>query len=685
MVFGVCLNVLSKRQDAEDAFQLVFITFSAKASKLLSFESVGGWLHETSLRTSLCLRRKLGRIREVNVDKFCESTASKQWRRITQECETEKIHKEIVCLPPEYKSVIVLCCLEGKSRSEAAAILNKSAVSIKGTLSRARKMLRLRLLRQGIATVAPMAIATNIFANSSQTVTESMIQSTLQTCCDPVAPATSGMASLPQRMFQGKFTSSVLSVAAGVLFFGVGAFSLFCFNVSLRSTLPVEIVTTEEQRPLTVVSLEQVLLLENEVGEQDNDQDEEIGSLERSYRELQTKAVRVELRMLKRELDLEDDWGESLLDSLKGDINSAAHEMLYNLESKHAGFGFSFTDSLESKLRVKLWEKIQASIPEDKRANFVAVKNMMYQLQKLKDATGLNGLLVYLDNELCLSVEQVDRLRELYSNGWNSLRNDEAGMLAASGLLFGRETIDAVDKEVLAEVFTDKQLDVFERLGKNSNFVAMIKRAKGQEAEKVTVEVKAACDLAFRLKTAEYHEMVDASEEQLKLLSIGRKGAIAKVAERFVELLEIVAQDPSATYGLNATSMEVKEPFNAKCVRTPAWQKTLSKTFDEAQLKKIHQREAQRKEFRLGQLLDYTVFANFHSMGFDPGLQGIELGLTFEQHEDLVAAVRDRLDADALLNVRTIISAIRSVSEERFNEILDQEQLDLLKPWLEKQ
>jgi RNA polymerase sigma-70 factor (ECF subfamily) len=57
MVFSVCMRLLHQIQDAEDAFQAVFIVLARYASSLGKRESLSGWLHQVSCRVAQHARR----------------------------------------------------------------------------------------------------------------------------------------------------------------------------------------------------------------------------------------------------------------------------------------------------------------------------------------------------------------------------------------------------------------------------------------------------------------------------------------------------------------------------------------------------------------------------------------------------------------------------------------------------
>ena len=61
------------------------------------------------------------------------------------------LHEEVSSLPKKYRLPVVLGYLEGKSNEEVAAILEWPVGTVKGRLSRARKLIRSRLMRRGMA------------------------------------------------------------------------------------------------------------------------------------------------------------------------------------------------------------------------------------------------------------------------------------------------------------------------------------------------------------------------------------------------------------------------------------------------------------------------------------------------------------------------------------------------------
>lgn len=86
-----------------------------------------------------------------------DKSSREPWRTIASASDVETLHCEIQRLPTLYREVVVLCHLEGKSRAQAAALLDCTTASVKAALARGRKQLRQRLLKKGIAATVALA------------------------------------------------------------------------------------------------------------------------------------------------------------------------------------------------------------------------------------------------------------------------------------------------------------------------------------------------------------------------------------------------------------------------------------------------------------------------------------------------------------------------------------------------
>jgi RND family efflux transporter MFP subunit len=143
-VWAACVRLAGR--DAEDAFQAVFLTLSRKAGTVTG--SLPAWLHAVTRRVASTLRRASRRRAAV------EETAARPDLTPGADPTLQEgmalLDAELSRLPEPYRAVLIVCCLEGRSRDEAAAQLGWTEGQVKGRLERAREALRARLARRGV-------------------------------------------------------------------------------------------------------------------------------------------------------------------------------------------------------------------------------------------------------------------------------------------------------------------------------------------------------------------------------------------------------------------------------------------------------------------------------------------------------------------------------------------------------
>jgi RNA polymerase sigma factor (sigma-70 family) len=151
MVLGTCRRLLRHEQDAEDAFQAVFLVLARRAGALGRRQSVGGWLYRVAYHLALRARAAGSRRREREqtplrrADHVVDPVEEAAQRELRQ-----TIDEEVNRLPEKYRLPFILCHLGGRSNAEAARELGCPVGTLESWLARARQRLRGGLTRRGV-------------------------------------------------------------------------------------------------------------------------------------------------------------------------------------------------------------------------------------------------------------------------------------------------------------------------------------------------------------------------------------------------------------------------------------------------------------------------------------------------------------------------------------------------------
>jgi len=150
LVWSACRQFLRHEQDVEDAYQAAFLVLVRRAASIRQGQTVACWLYRVATRIArkLNMDRAKRRQRETKASRTLESPPNQEltWKELQS-----LLQEELARLPEKYQAPFVLCCLEGKSKSEAARRLGWKEGTLSSRLAHARKRLQQSLSRRGIA------------------------------------------------------------------------------------------------------------------------------------------------------------------------------------------------------------------------------------------------------------------------------------------------------------------------------------------------------------------------------------------------------------------------------------------------------------------------------------------------------------------------------------------------------
>src|SRR5207245_9607749 len=112
-------SVLHDRQDTQDAFQATFLLLARGASSIRKTEAIASWLYRVAHRVATKARQNMARRhfqeRQGDQRQVSPPEAEAAWRELQA-----LLNEEIQRLPEKYRAPFIICCLDGKTGSEAA-------------------------------------------------------------------------------------------------------------------------------------------------------------------------------------------------------------------------------------------------------------------------------------------------------------------------------------------------------------------------------------------------------------------------------------------------------------------------------------------------------------------------------------------------------------------------------------
>jgi len=151
----VCRRWLGDGQDAEDACQSTFLILIDRAGSIRQTDDVGGWLCGVARRVAARSRQRADRRRRRESSAVdVAGLAGRDPAGGGADDLDPILRAEVTRLPERYRRPIELCYWEGLRCEQAAERLRCPPGTLKWRLSRAREILRSRLVRYGVALTA---------------------------------------------------------------------------------------------------------------------------------------------------------------------------------------------------------------------------------------------------------------------------------------------------------------------------------------------------------------------------------------------------------------------------------------------------------------------------------------------------------------------------------------------------
>jgi RNA polymerase sigma factor (sigma-70 family) len=253
MVFRVCLGVLRREQDAEDAFQATFLVLAKKAAEVRKAESVGSWLFGVAHRVSMKLKTAAAR-RRAHEHKVERPPAADPLAELTVREAQQLLDEELARLPERFRAPLILCCIEGLTRDEAAKQLDWTSGALKSRLERARRLLRVRLTRRGLT--VPAALLASLLGSTAKAVPSRLVDvvtgaGTGGAGIELSATAVAAADEMVRAMTLSKIKIAVAVLVAAVFIGAVVAAGVFAAE-PLAPDVPVPVEQPKAKAPLPV-------------------------------------------------------------------------------------------------------------------------------------------------------------------------------------------------------------------------------------------------------------------------------------------------------------------------------------------------------------------------------------------------------------------------------------------------
>ena len=139
MVYRLAVLNTSSEQDAQDAFQEVFLKLFRHKDSIQSEEHLKAWLIRVTVNQCRSMASSAWNRRRVSLEAVAEAAAPQE------EEDYSEVYDAVKTLPDKYRQVIHLFYYEQLSISQIAQVLDKKDATVKTHLLRGRSLLKEKL------------------------------------------------------------------------------------------------------------------------------------------------------------------------------------------------------------------------------------------------------------------------------------------------------------------------------------------------------------------------------------------------------------------------------------------------------------------------------------------------------------------------------------------------------------
>jgi hypothetical protein len=219
---------------------------------------LANWLYGVASRTAR--KAKATRIKRQSRERQTEQAPEPAVPELEEGNDVNYLlHQALTGLPDKFRASLILCYLEGKTRTEAARQMGVPEGTLAAWLARARAMLAKRLTRRGMALPASALTAALVQSTASAAVPDSLASSTIQASLLLAAGQTvsavvsTRVVALMEGVMKGMWatklkmtTTVVLAVAAAA---GLGSGALAYRMQTVEPETAIDTIQLDEQQP----------------------------------------------------------------------------------------------------------------------------------------------------------------------------------------------------------------------------------------------------------------------------------------------------------------------------------------------------------------------------------------------------------------------------------------------------